>query len=1413
MSVPKAFIKDVAIPISKDYHFDNSPFPYPLPNHFPWATRLRRAISFNIWKRRRARKKAARQKDRSFIGRNKSMKKFLHFLGSGNKKGVFMVTGYRGMGKTSFVNKVLSIYIEQIRAKKWLRWLPGMGSHVSVIHITIAQKQPREEDILRLMLIKVYEECKRHSLRYRVKNALIQVMKVSFLLLLLPQLYHLAGKYLLFPIAEVHEMMPFWLSAAINWLAVLQPVINVIWLLGQLPVLLLVLAAISLLFLKDSRAMLLLQDIFKRCYASTSSEKTIQHELGIQGWLPKLAAFSHKQVVAHPVASAKEIEMALINFLELVDSEFIFVFDELDKIESAPFQRAGAENADRMTVTYYEQIRERKQAIIDIIGGLKNFLTTANARFIFIAGREMFDATLADIADRQSSLGSMFSDVFYVESFLKENFENNNNKSSVSISIEAYLRHVLYNDISGENDGQPDLYALTRERMQTAGAEREEIDKVLICLQDFVIYLTYRSNGSPQKIIKTVHEFIRSIKTPHPRDMEVIYANINPGSDKYLYFNFNDQYRIGFINYLYRPFLIEYGRNFKHDSDSIVASTSYLFDHLLKFYNFAFSISHLEMIPEVLSANKTPLLRTHIKKIVEYLSNKHIRETEIGLFQYKFLSRTLNEITFLSKTFESESAAFNFTLDESHSIKMHVNNKINALRNVRQKQGGGQDQGDNQHFSINYLQTMLGDLHFFDQEYDDAVIAYAEAIKPMSHTGLEHISARDFLIIIKTKLKLGLSFEKIHSYDDAIPFYSDAVQTAKQFFHHQLTCPKRRPVTGNCSGYPEDAGAQARPEILYDILQVVNQCFIANVVIQEKLGLEGITIRNLNRVLNEYFCLSHSMASHYGDNTLIDANVILVVANLLYFKNNDRKWEHEQVANTRSMVKELRQSIRSGHLREVSNMPVGPEWRTLYLYSAGLRKIMLGCNIPIDETPSHSIVADLLGAFTFNKPSVWENRLLTKNSFKYIGIFLSNMGDALLSNLKAPERENAGGKKENVSMKFRLKEIFDPNALKTQVENIEQYYEIRKSNIGSNETENEFPKEAFLESLLTGEEEEYTIANVLRCYALSGHSFMKRGRKFSTSFQYRKILHVLRLVLGEESIDKDDPKFTEQCLFLIEHTIKRPIVLIASQNNGHTDRHMINKYKAILPKDPGPGFEPRTDKYIEKYISFHPEIKEAEVLFNYIKIQIGCGDEAMCHQLVNHYNSIGTQYTRILELDLFVKLYQAKIKEADIALNNNAISAGNCMEIYREYLYCMLTILRAMDLYETDYMLGYSYQAYTHFRIAQFLVDHKGMVLYDPLLKGAIQQITELSEFRGSKTIDDPLYHFSMAKKYYVKTLQLHTEGTEYRSTMDDMIYLEDDINDNAYHFGAAMERYLLGNQTIRKYIGICNQYLKRPDL
>ncbi|MCB9264989.1 MAG: hypothetical protein H6558_08190 [Lewinellaceae bacterium] len=93
--------------------------------------------------------------DEIFLGRKKITEQLLSILKENPKKsGVYLVTGYRGMGKTSFVNRVISEYSihlkehPQPKKKRGKREI-AVKKKVVKIDISLAQKELTGIDILR----------------------------------------------------------------------------------------------------------------------------------------------------------------------------------------------------------------------------------------------------------------------------------------------------------------------------------------------------------------------------------------------------------------------------------------------------------------------------------------------------------------------------------------------------------------------------------------------------------------------------------------------------------------------------------------------------------------------------------------------------------------------------------------------------------------------------------------------------------------------------------------------------------------------------------------------------------------------------------------------------------------------------------------------------------------------------------------------------------------------------------------------------------------------------------------------------------------------------------------------------------------------------------------------------------------
>ncbi|MCL2415029.1 MAG: tetratricopeptide repeat protein [Bacteroidales bacterium] len=177
--------------------------------------------------------------------------------------------------------------------------------------------------------------------------------------------------------------------------------------------------------------------------------------------------FSRKKDKAYPLASTREIEDQLIQILDKIQKtrglwkglketlkkskadkgeqidrplKFIIVFDELDKIDPVYNHITKAEqNIPEFDSSVAFQggsaMRHRKQNVLRLLGNMKLFMSQAKAKFVFISGRELYDAFLADVADREFAVSSIFNGIIYVNSFL----ESSTKEKSILTKTEEYI--------------------------------------------------------------------------------------------------------------------------------------------------------------------------------------------------------------------------------------------------------------------------------------------------------------------------------------------------------------------------------------------------------------------------------------------------------------------------------------------------------------------------------------------------------------------------------------------------------------------------------------------------------------------------------------------------------------------------------------------------------------------------------------------------------------------------------------------------------------------------------------------------------------------------------------------------------------------------------------------------------------
>lgn len=514
--------------------------------------------------------------------------------------------------------------------------------------------------------------------------------------------------------------------------------------------------------------------------------------------------FFRKKTKTQGKADIREIEKRLIEILELFDHynrfsikpEFICIFDELDKIE--PYQNVHIKEKeaevlnppDHLETTFFatEGVRQRQHTIFKILSNLKHFLNTAKAKFIFIAGREMYDAALADVSDRNFFIGSIFHDVIYVHSFLTD--ASDGKASDISSMTETYVCQFLfppYYDVDEyslkEYRKYLDLFFESEyDSTWNESLKQQKIQKIILTLRSFITFLTYRSNGAPKKITTFFEYYIfkpdieKKIEDNKLKSDFSLCVGFNP-RNLYLELGYYDQYTFGMLTYLVNPVVLSVSKSVKDFGDKLLVSTSFLVDHLYKFHKNAFSWRNIELTPEILDINKAPQLRELIELIIHNLSNSHILEIVSGLYDFKFRKKISEEIAFLSKISEREAAAFNFTLDESLSLKKHHKRLLKEIK------ANHLNSKENSQFinSLSFISMIIGDLHFYDEEYNEAIIQYMEAVENLRRNEFNAYNSSFFVLLIRNMLKLGYALEKRKSYVSAFMIYGQLVAYIVKF--------------------------------------------------------------------------------------------------------------------------------------------------------------------------------------------------------------------------------------------------------------------------------------------------------------------------------------------------------------------------------------------------------------------------------------------------------------------------------------------------------------------------------------------------------------------------------------------------------------------------------------------------------
>lgn len=781
--------------------------------------------------------------------------------------GTYLVTGYRGAGKSSFVGML----VRKLREDK-------SGIDYMTLSVNFGQENIEETEILRIIVKRLRSKLLRRYSReyshYKARQSLVPLFLVLSVLCLIP------------------VSCGFWQKCWIPFV-VFGLLHYVLSRFGNSPVV---------------RALSGLEALSERLHASVEVGTERNLTFSLDDMCQSLGLKSKKNRSMQP-ATVQEIEYDLIETFNLLKESnrnlrIIIIFDELDKTESGsrPKRPNDLPEFEKLSIRPEQKVssRVRKQEVLRIIANMKFFLSSAKACFIFIAGREMYEAYQADMSDRDFSISSIFNGVINIDSFLSSSrFSNNSNLKTEQFVCRQILPENIGSLIESSGDKRYDtknIYCLKnyyRYRVQEGNdfyedelesgentpdhhKRTERIWREVLFLYHFVHYLTYISNGSPKKTALFLEKNIR-YKTYLVNEGKIknIYRHskegLSPESDAedafYLSFGYYTQEKINFIHYLTYPIMQSIINRSNMYGDKLLVSSSFLISHIFKLHNNSFSWRNLEQTPELLEINKTPEIREYIGSIIDFMNHTHLTSIACGLFHYKFPMRISEEISYHSKISGEVSSIFNFSQDEMRSIKEHYIRILDSDNCERSMTSYAQA-------SIHHS---LGDIYMLEENYSSAIREYErcmEGVSPILEgeakgSRIQQLNYVSFMN--RTMLKLGLAHEKRRTDNSAFILYEELVDILERFSEQN--------------------------KVLFNNIRTLHLGLLAQLYVLEKIDTTGIRYDHLEKAIRDF----KKIFKNIDKKSLVKADFYRKLGDILYYKNHTfRKDREEKTYNAES---------------------------------------------------------------------------------------------------------------------------------------------------------------------------------------------------------------------------------------------------------------------------------------------------------------------------------------------------------------------------------------------------------------------------------------------------------------------------------------------------------------------------------
>lgn len=506
--------------------------------------------------------------------------------------------------------------------------------------------------------------------------------------------------------------------------------------------------------------------------------------------------------------------------------DVIFVFDELDKISGAQarvMEQGGQrppEALGRGSNQRTSEVYRRKERVDELLSTIKNFITEGEARFFFIAGRDMLDSYQSERGNASSLYESLFNGVFEVPSLLtdappklRENITRPTEtfvcRRLLDPAVATYLWYAHFYEQKGKIPYCPRYHKnsedrdFTRQEIQYKpyrlstvyhwmcaheGIDPAEARRHIFMLRHFINFLTLHSWGNAKRLNSLFEHFIKPM---HAADsdshdmLEILWGAQRGPNRMVLQFGRMDQQRIMLASSLFVLVKHHLARQFSTGTDKLAVSLFAALQHLVKFHRLPFNRSHLERMDEALSIHRSPELNTALDTLINLVLRSHVRLIRNGLSRYRFMQGFEQEVRYISRISDIESAAFNFSLDSMAGVKLHYQERLRQTQESGEANGSGPDGSLLGAATIADIHISLGDLFTQEDSLDQAAFHFQEATDSLLPLATAKDECPDQLAVsllpcVEALLKLGDVNERRQRYDRSAAAYTLAQSIAAQ---------------------------------------------------------------------------------------------------------------------------------------------------------------------------------------------------------------------------------------------------------------------------------------------------------------------------------------------------------------------------------------------------------------------------------------------------------------------------------------------------------------------------------------------------------------------------------------------------------------------------------------------------------